>query len=1153
MKPRSIQNRVGRRAALGVVLTLGLAGCTGDPVTLMNQGVERLEAYDYLNALKIFQKLSSSYPGWEAAQVNRGIAALNLQSKEYLDEAELSFDKALGINPKCLPALVSRGMLYQHQNRIDEMLRDYDLAAKIDPEDPHILYQRGTALLEKGRVDDAQVDLEKVVRLQPSFASAYWKLRELFVRRGEREKMMGAIDSFQRLEAADANQGVKMGLKYGEGGKYNFAIRGTAPPGWKGSAAAPKPTAPVFGPRVRITQQGAVASQRPDGRPSAPAFAVGDLDGDGALDLVLSAEKDASGSSAAVYSPDGASGWKLRGALPLRDVRACALGDVDGDLDLDLVAAGEGWLRFLENDGAGKLTEKDWKVEGSDSGGYPVRLLAIDADSDWDLDVLCLRQVAGSDGKVQSRLQLLNNNRDGTFKDIAAACGLGPFPYAASELIASDLDGDVDADILVFNGAGGTAVQAFANDRVWRYHPVLSPGATLAPGLRSCAAGDLDGDGDQDLILCCDDRIRLWWNEGGIQFAEETGPAGPTFDTGGASAAVLADFQGNMTQGLVLIDAARKDSGPPGALYFAAPSSPRGWRHSSPLQPIQLSMEGLNEPAERSAAAVFVAKGRPPELIVYDAKSGASSYPILEPKLWFAVDFQGPRKPVAKAERSNTGGVGADVEVARGVQRFHVQVGSGLGGAGRTSTRLFCGLADATGVDYVRVLWPDAVLQIEKGMTPGTIHRLVELERKPSSCPILFAWTGASCDFVADFLGVGGLGYFETPGVYSKPDPSEYVLLPALQPKDGSYLLDVLEPLEECTYLDELKLTVVDHPADVTVVPDEMFAVRGPAPGFRLLAFREKAFARSAHNDQGRDVTEKLERVDRQYGNSVRRDARFPGLALATHWIDLDFEDAISSLLARGAASRPHLILHGYVEYGYSTSNFAAWQAGAEFRAPTVLALRAGKWEPLRVEWGFPGGYPRYMAVDLTGALTSADRRLRVETNLDVHWDQAFLADASVEELEITDVEASVAALGFRGFPPEESPDGSHPRVYVYRDFVPESPYRSFPGNYTRYGDVRELLRTADDRFAILGPGDGLRFEVSADRLPPLRPGWKRTFFAKAFGYCKDTDLYTAHPDSIEPLPFQGMSGYPFAPAESIAPHEAQAPYVRDWNVRTVK
>jgi hypothetical protein len=236
----------------------------------MNQGVERLEAYDYLNALKIFQKLSSSYPGWEAAQVNRGIAALNLQSKEYLEEAEQSFGKALGINPQCLPALVSRGMLYQHQSRIDEMLRDYELAAKIDPEDPHILYQRGTALLEKGRVDDAQMDLEKVVRLQPSFASAYWKLRELFVRRGEREKMMGAIDSFQRLEAADANQGVKMGLKYGEGGKYNFAIRGTAPPGWKGSAAAPKPTAPVFGPRVRITQQGAIASQRPDGRPSAP-------------------------------------------------------------------------------------------------------------------------------------------------------------------------------------------------------------------------------------------------------------------------------------------------------------------------------------------------------------------------------------------------------------------------------------------------------------------------------------------------------------------------------------------------------------------------------------------------------------------------------------------------------------------------------------------------------------------------------------------------------------------------------------------------------------------------------------------------------------------------------------------------------------------
>jgi hypothetical protein len=93
--------------------------------------------------------------------------------------------------------------------------------------------------------------------------------------------------------------------------------------------------------------------------------------------------------------------------------------------------------------------------------------------------------------------------------------------------------------------------------------------------------------------------------------------------------------------------------------------------------------------------------------------------------------------------------------------------------------------------------------------------------------------------FVGDFLGVGGLGYLELPGVYSRPDPTEHLLLPPLAPLDGGLRLDILEPLEECTYLDELKLTVAEHPVGIVVIPDEMFAVKGPAPGHRLLAFRD--------------------------------------------------------------------------------------------------------------------------------------------------------------------------------------------------------------------------------------------------------------------------------------------------------------------------
>ena len=84
-----------------------------------------------------------------------------------------------------------------------------------------------------------------------------------------------------------------------------------------------------------------------------------------------------------------------------------------------------------------------------------------------------------------------------------------------------------------------------------------------------------------------------------------------------------------------------------------------------------------------------------------------------------------------------------------------------------------------------------------------------------------------------------------------------------------------------------------------------------------------------------------------------------------------------------------------------------------------------------------------------------------------------------------------------------------------------------FPGRYTRYGDVEELLAEADDRYAIFGPGDEIAVTFSADSLSELPEGRERTFFLEASGWCKDTDLYTAHSESVEPLPFRDMPSYP--------------------------
>jgi hypothetical protein len=622
---------------------------------------------------------------------------------------------------------------------------------------------------------------------------------------------------------------------------------------------------------------------------------------------------------------------------------------------------------------------------------------------------------------------------------------------------------------------------------------------------------------------------------------------------------VLADFLGAMESNLLVLDPAGGggDSGDSGtAAFLRRPDSDTRRK---------VALRGrATVPAASSAIFTVLGREGPPELIVYDTDGGARAWPVRPAGNWMALNLEGSSVPIPDKERANLSAIGTRAEIRVGSHRAVLMADTGTGGAARAPARIVTGLRKGAVADYVRFLWADAVLQSERNLAGGKVHDIKEIERKPTSCPMLLVWNGEEFEFVGDFLGVGGLGYFELPGVYSNPDPTEYILIDTLRPLEGEYALEIIEPMEECTYLDEFKLTVVEHPADLSVIPDEMFAARGPAPDFGLLPFRGKILPVRAATETGVDVTPDILEIDRKYSSRFQRDRRFPGRSQERHALVLEFDDRIDGLVVEegtGASStrepRPYLALYGFVEYGYSTSNFAAWQAGASFHAPTVEVERNGRWMPVREEWGFPGGYPRYMTVDLAGCLKSGDRRLRVVTNMDIHWDHAFLLDAlDGALLEVHDLPVDRASLSFKGFPREESPDGSIPKVTTYEDFDPIAPIKVFPGNYTRYGRVDELLSEADDRFVIFGPGDCLSLRIRAERLPPLPSGKRRTFLAKTQGYCKDMDLYTAHPDRVEPLPFRGMSGYPYdvgTEARQYPDSPALRTYRATWNTRRIE
>ena len=87
-------------------------------------------------------------------------------------------------------------------------------------------------------------------------------------------------------------------------------------------------------------------------------------------------------------------------------------------------------------------------------------------------------------------------------------------------------------------------------------------------------------------------------------------------------------------------------------------------------------------------------------------------------------------------------------------------------------------------------------------------------------------------------------------------------------------------------------------------------------------------------------------------------------------------------------AGDPMLIADGWVEYPYSQTSFAAWQAGATYDAPTIEArLADGTWTTVLEQIGYPAGMPRRMSLPLVG-LPAGTTAIRIRTNQEIYWDR---------------------------------------------------------------------------------------------------------------------------------------------------------------------
>ncbi len=245
------------------------------------------------------------------------------------------------------------------------------------------------------------------------------------------------------------------------------------------------------------------------------------------------------------------------------------------------------------------------------------------------------------------------------------------------------------------------------------------------------------------------------------------------------------------------------------------------------------------------------------------------------------------------------------------------------------------------------------------------------------------------------------------------------------------------------------------------------------------------------------------------------------------------------------------LLMHGEIEYFTATSMYAAYQAGLQPVAPYLETQdTSGKWTRVVDDMGFPAGGARTMTADLTGKLPEGTQRIRIQTNLQIYWDNILIDRTDQnQKFTITPVPLANADLRFHGFPLkiENQPPGNV--KYVYENASATGPYTRPAGAYTRYGDVLPLLSAVDDRLVVFGSGDEVALDFDPAKLPALPKGWRRDYFFMVNGYEKDMDFYAAESSTVDPLPFRNMGTYPY-PGKSFPMDDAHFNYLLNYNTR---
>ena len=994
------------------------------------------------------------------------------------------FKKALDLAPNSPREIVNYGLALLRAGKTDEGVAQLQRAQKLDPKIPHTWFNLGIVYKKQGDDALALAQFEGMLKLVPDEPVTQYNLGVLHKLADQRDAAIREFEIAARLNPNLAAPHFQLYNLYRQDGRAADAARELA----------------IFQKIKALTENAAVPEDmewsyyaeiydpiatRPESEPAPPPkfedhkLADGFDPATGGV-LVLDAFGDRRPSLLA---------WSANGARLYRNgTTLVADSGLEGIQNIVSIAAGDydndglPDLCILTKAGAALYHNNKGKFEKSAvklPAGHFAKAVWLDFDHDYDLDLILLGETSA----------LARNNGEAGFSDDTAA-----FPFAKGNAIdAAPID-------LIADTNGVDLAVSYADHRGVLYRDRLlgkyeaTPLDALPAGAKGLQAFDANNDSWTDLAA---DGLLLLNHRGTLEPLAGLEAKGPF---------ASADLANRGIADLVAANGVYRNLG---LAHFEKTAA------AVPA-------------AVASVAADFDGDGRADVALIASDGTLHVLHNATETKNhWLLAGLNGVKNPKLAPY--------AKVEVKTG-SSYQKRIYQGL--------PLLFGVDSYSIDDALRITWPNGEIQNEPDQAVDKPLEIQEAQRMSGSCPMIFTWDGGRFRFITDVLGVAPLGAASGDGSYFPVDHQEYIQVPgeALSAVDGRYEVRITEELREVSYLDQVKLIAVDHPAGVEIFTNEKFK-SPPFPDFRLFGVKQRVYPLSARDDDGRDVLPRLLHRDRTYPDGFRRNY----LDVADmHHLDLDFGQAAPD-------NRAVLILNGWVDWADGSTYMAASQAKRDLVLPYLQVKDAsGRWKTVVEDMGIPAGKPKTIAVDLTGKFLSASREVRIVTNLCVYWDEIFLSDDdAAPPVRLTDIPAESADLHFRGFStPRIDAQRKQPEAFDYAQWMPVSMWNPTKGFYTRYGDVLPLIRAVDDRMVIMGSGDELRLLFPANGAGAPPKGWKRDFLLLVDGWAKDADANTAFGQTVEPLPFHAMSRYPYPANEHFPDDAAHRQYQAEYNTR---